>query len=60
MSTNFHSNKISKEGFQFTCLSAILIDSVLRTGKKYYHQVISEERKYVVKEKRFLSKFLAI
>ena len=34
--TNFHNNKIPKEGSQFICLSGILIDSVSRTGKNYY------------------------
>ena len=34
--TNFHNNKIPKEGFQFICLSVILIDSVFRTDKTYY------------------------
>ena len=34
--TNFHNNKISKEGSQCICLSVILIDSVLKTGKNYY------------------------
>ena len=36
INTNFHDNKIPTEGSQFICLSVILIDSVLRTGKKYY------------------------
>ena len=47
---NFQNNKIPKKGFQFICLSVILIDSVFRTGKNYYPQVFVEERKYVVKE----------
>ena len=53
--TNFHNNKIPKEGSQFICLSVILIDSVFRTGKNYYPQLFVEECKYVVKEKRGLS-----
>ena len=48
---NFHNNKIPKEGSQFICLSLILIDSVFRTGKSYYPQVLLEECKYVVKKK---------
>ena len=31
----------------------ILIHSVFRTGNNHYPQVLSEEYKYVVKEKRF-------
>ena len=34
--TNFQNNKVPKEGFQFICLSVILIDSVFRTDKTYY------------------------
>ena len=34
--TNFQNNKVPKEGFQFICLSVILIDSVFRTDKRYY------------------------
>ena len=33
-------------------LSGILIDSVSRTGKNYYHQVFLEECQFVVKEKK--------
>ena len=36
INTNFHKNKIPKEGSQFICLSIILIDSVFRAGKNYY------------------------
>ena len=31
-----------KEKSQFICLSVILIDSVIRTGKNYYTQVFLE------------------
>ena len=57
--TNFHDNKIPKEGSEFICLSVILIDSVFKTGKNYYAQVFLEEYKCVVK-KRFLSTLLMI
>ena len=49
---NFNNNKIPKEGSQFICLSVLLIDSVFRTGKNYYPQMLIEECKYVVKEKK--------
>ena len=39
INTNFHNNKIPKEGSQFICLSVILINFVFRTGKIYYPQV---------------------
>ena len=50
-----------REDSQYICLSVILIDSVFRTGKNYYLQVLLEECKYVVKKKkRFLSILLMI
>ena len=57
--TNFHDNKIPKEGSEFICLSVILTDSVFKTGKNYYVQVFLEEYNCVVK-KRFLSTLLMI
>ena len=33
INTDFHNNKIPKEGSQFTCLSVILIYSVFKKGK---------------------------
>ena len=50
--SNFHYNKIPKEGSQFICLSVILIDSAFRTGANYYPQVFLEECDCVVKEKK--------
>ena len=50
--SNFHNNKIAREGSQFICLSGILINSVFRTGKNYYPQVFLEECKYLVKAKK--------
>ena len=35
INTNFHNNKIPKEGSRFICLSVILVDSVFRTGENY-------------------------
>ena len=33
INTNFHGTKVSKEGSQYICLSAILIDSTLRASQ---------------------------
>ena len=41
---------MSKEGSQFIWLSAILIDSIFRTGNNYYPKVFLEECKYDIKE----------
>ena len=49
---DFHNNKIPQQSSKFICLSVIQIDSVFRTGKNYYPQVIVEECKYVAKEKK--------
>ena len=34
--TNFHNNKIPREGSPFICRLVILIDSVFRTGKNCF------------------------
>ena len=47
-----------KEDSQYICLSVILIDSVFRTGKNYYLQVLLEECKYVVKKKKKIPKYI--
>ena len=39
INTNFHDNKIPKEGSKFICLSVTLVDSVFGTVKKYFSQV---------------------
>ena len=44
--------KKTKEGFLCICLSVILTVSVYRTGKSYYTEVLLEECKYVVQEKK--------
>ena len=49
---NFHNNKVKKEGSQCLCLSVILIDSVYKKEKDYYHQVFSEEGKFFVKGRK--------
>ena len=59
ITTNFHNNKIPKEGSQFTCLSVILIGFVFITGKNYYPHMLLEEYKYVVIEKT-MSEYIAI
>ena len=50
--TNFHNNKIPIKDYQYICLSIILLDFVFRAGKNYYPQVLLEECKHVVPEKK--------
>ena len=54
INTNFHNNKLPKEGSQFICLLVISIDSIFRIGKNYYRQLFLDQCKYVIK---FLKKF---
>ena len=49
ISTSFHNNKIPEEGYQFIYLSVSLIDSVFRTNKTYYPQVVLDKCKYAIK-----------
>ena len=48
--STFHDDKVPNEGSQYICLSVVLIDSIFRTRKNYYPQVLLEECKYIVKE----------
>ena len=45
--TNFHNKKMPKEKAPCKCLSIIMIDSVIKTIKKYYRQTLLEECKYI-------------
>ena len=44
--TNFHNKKMLKEKAPCKCLLIIMIDSVIKTNKKYYPQTLLEECKY--------------
>ena len=48
--TNFHNKKVPKEKSPYKCLSIIILDSVIKTNKKYYPQTYLEECKYAQKE----------
>ena len=52
INTNFHNNKLPKEGSKSISLSVVMIDSVFITSKNHNPQVLLEECKYVAKEKR--------
>ena len=45
--TNFHNKKMPKEKIPCKCLSIIMIDSVIKTNKKYYPQILLEQCKYI-------------
>ena len=44
--TNFHNKKKPKENAPCTCLSIIMLDSIIKAKKKYYPQMSLEECKY--------------
>ena len=44
--TNFHNKKMPNEKAPCKCLSIIMIDSVIKSNKKYYPQTRLEECKY--------------
>ena len=47
MITNFHNKKIPKEKEPCKSLSTIMIDSAIKSNKKYYPQTLLEECNYV-------------
>ena len=50
-----NSIKPAKEESKCICLSAIVIDSVFKSGKNYHPQTFLEEFKYKIKEKEIKS-----
>ena len=55
MNTNFQSKKVPKEGASYKCLSLIMLDSVVKVGKRYYPQVFLEECKYVKRKNKMVN-----
>ena len=55
INTNFHDNKIPEDNEYYTCLSVILLNSVLRIDNEYYPQIFLEECKYDAKKKKTMN-----
>ena len=58
---NFHNKKIPKEKAPCKCLSIIMIDSVIKSNKKYYPQILLEECKHIqekIKIKNYINEDL--
>ena len=55
MNTNFHNKEIPKGDFSYKHLSLIMLDSVVKVGKKYYPQVFLEEYKYVKRNNKMFN-----
>ena len=51
----FSGDEIPKERVHYVCISAICIDSVLKTGNKSYPQVYLEQCKYKIKKRQLVS-----
>ena len=52
VNTNFQGKVVPKGDASYKCLSLILLDSVVKGGKKYYPQVFLEECKYVKRKNK--------
>ena len=50
VNTNFQDAKVPKEKAPHKCISFIMLDSVLKSKKKYYPQTLLEECKYELKK----------
>ena len=55
VNTLFSGDEIPKERIHYVCISAIFMDSVLRTDKKNYPQVYLEQCKYKIKKRELVS-----
>ena len=55
INTLFSGDEIPKERVQYTCISCISIDSVLRVNKKNYPKVYLEQCKYKMKKRELKS-----
>ena len=52
VNTNFHGKEVPKVDASYKCLSLIMLDSVVKVGKKYYPQVFLEECKYIKRKNK--------
>ena len=55
VNTNFQERKTPKGDSSYKCLSLIMLDSVVKVGKKYYPQVFLEECKYVKRKNKMFN-----
>ena len=54
MVANFHKRNMPREKAPCKCLSVIMLDSVIKANKKYYHQTLLEECKRWTKIENFI------
>ena len=55
VNTNFQGKEILKGDSSYKCLSLIMLDSVVKVGKKYYPQVFLEECKYIKRKNKIFN-----
>ena len=55
VNTNFEGKETPKGDSSYKCLSFIMLDSVVKVGKKYYPQVFLEECKYVKRKNKMFN-----
>ena len=55
VNTNFQGKEILKGDSSYKCLSFIMLDSLVKVGKKYYPQVFLEECKYVKRRNKMFN-----
>ena len=55
VNTNFQGKEVPKEGSSYKCLSLIILDSIIKVGKKYYPQVFLEECKHIKRKNKMMN-----
>ena len=55
VNTNFQRKEAPKGNSSYKCLSLIMLDFVVKVGKKYYPQVFLEECKYVKRKNKMFN-----
>ena len=55
VNTNFEGKETPKGDSSYKCLSFIMLDSVVKVGKKYCPQVFLEECKYVKRKNKMFN-----
>ena len=55
VNTNFQGKEVPKIDATYKCLSLIMLDSVVKVGKKYYPQVFLEECKYIERKNKMFN-----
>ena len=55
VNTNFQGKETPKGDSSYKCLSLIMLDSVVKVGKKYYPQVFLEECRYIKRKNKMFN-----